>query len=310
MKYFVYQMIRFISFWLPLKIAYWVGEKVTDIRYLFCGTNRKAIEDNLKQVLGTGSEKEITGKARKVFHNFAKYIVDFSRFRRINRSNLGNFITIEGMENLRRAFTAGKGVIALTAHLGNWELGGITLAILGYPMNAVALNHEEVSVNRLFVQQRTSKGVKVIPFGMAAKKCLQALRRNEMVALLGDWDIKSQGIRLPFLGKLTTLPRGPAVLSLKTGAVILPGFTIRQRDDRFKLFLEEPIFPESTGDKEKDVEKLSNQIREVLERYIRRYPEQWFLFHRVWQEKTGDRKQGTGDREYKTGDRGQKIDER
>ncbi len=285
MKYLIYRLIRFVSCWLPLRVAYWLGERIADVRYLFCGRSRRTIEDNLKQVLGKEMEREIKRKTRKVFQNFAKYVVDFSRFRRINRNNLENFITIEGMENLQRSFVAKKGVIALTAHLGNWELGGVTLAILGYPVNAVALSHEEVPVNRLFVQQRTSKGVKVIPFGMAAKRCYQALRRNEMVALLGDWDIKSQGVKVPFFGKMTTLPRGPAILSLKTGAAILPGFTIRQKDNCFKLFLEKPIFPESTGHKEEDVERLSNQVNKILESYIRRYPEQWFLFHKVWPEK-------------------------
>ena len=258
---------------------------MADIHYSLSGESRKVIENNLKQVLGEGREEEIKGKARKVFQNFAKYIVDFSRFRRLNRSNLERFIAIEGIENLERSFAAKKGVIALTAHLGNWELGGVALAILGYPMNAVALSHEEASVNRLFVQQRTRRGVKVIPFGMAAKRCYQALRRNEVVALLGDWDIKSQGIRAPFFGKLTTLPRGPAILSLKTGAAILPGFTIRGKDNRFRLFFEKPIFPESTGCKEEDVERLNNQVSKILESYIRRYPEQWLLFHEVWPEK-------------------------
>ncbi|NOX97639.1 MAG: hypothetical protein GXO98_06250 [Nitrospirae bacterium] len=289
MKYLIYQLIHFISFWLPLKVAYWLGERIADLRYLFCKESRETIESNLKQVLGEKEEKEIKRKTRKVFQNFAKYVVDFSRFCRINQKNLEKFITIEGMENLKRAFAARKGVIALTAHLGNWELGGATLAISGYPINAVALDHEETSVNRLFVRQRTKKGVKVIPFGMAASRCYRALHRNEMVALLGDWDIKSQGIETRFLGRLTTLPRGPAVLSLKTGAAILPGFTIRQEDDRFKLFLEKPIFPESTGRKEEDINKLSAQVNKVMENYIRSYPEQWFLFHKVWPEE--DREQ-------------------
>lgn len=282
MKYLLYQLIHFVSFWLPLRAAYWLGERVADIHHSFSKKSRKVIEDNLRQVLGEGSEEEIKGKARKVFQNFAKYIVDFSRFRRLNRSNLEKFITLEGIGNLQRSFAAKKGVIVLSAHLGNWELGGVALAILGYPINAVALNHKEVSVNRLFVQQRMSKGVKVIPFGMAAKRCYQALRRNEMVALLGDWDIKSQGVRVPFLGKLTTLPRGPAILSLKTGAAILPGFTIREESNRFQLSFEKPIFPEPTGYQEEDVERLSSQVSKILESYIRRYPEQWLLFHEMW----------------------------
>lgn len=292
MKYHIYQLIHFVSFWLPLRVAYWLGGSAANIRYFFCKGDRKIIENNLRQVLREASEEEIKRKARKVFQNFAKYIVNFSRFRQINQSNLGELITIEGIENLHRSLAAGKGVIILTAHLGNWELGGAALALLGYPMNVVALSHEEVSVDRLFVQQRISKGIKVIPFGLAAKRCYQALRHNEIVALLGDWDIKSQGVRIPFFGKLTTLPRGPVILSLKTGAAILPGFTIRQKDNRCKLFFEKPIFPESTGHKEEDVQKLSNQVSKSLESYIRRYPEQWLLFHEVWSEETSSKAQG------------------
>lgn len=302
MQYLIYQLIHFVSFWLPLRVAYWLGERAADIRYFFSKESRKIIKDNLKQVLGEGSEEEIKRKARKIFQNFAKYVVDISRLRRINQNNLERFITIEGIKNLQCSLAAGKGTIVLTAHLGNWELGGVALAILGYPMNAVALSHGEVSVDRLFVQQRTSKGIKVIPFGLAAKRCYQALRCNEIVALLGDWDIKSQGTRVPFFGKLTTLPRGPAILSLKTGAAILPGFAIRGEDNRFKLFLEKPIFPESAGYKEEDIEKLSNQVSKILESYIRRYPEQWLLFHKVWSERIEGRGQKSGVRRQKTDD--------
>lgn len=285
LKYFLYQLIHFTAFWVPIRFAYWLGERIADVHYLLGGKSGRIIEDNLRQVLGEEiDQKEIERKARKALQNFGKYVVDFSRFRRISKKNLEKFITVEGMENLEEAFFSGRGVIGLTAHLGNWELGGAALALLGYPVNAVALPHAQAPVNRLFVKQRTRKGVKVIPLGAAARRCYQALRRGEMVALLGDWDISSQGIEVPFFGKLTTMPRGPATLALKTGCSILPGFTVRQRDNRFKLFFEKPFVAERTGDKESDLETVSRKVAEVLEKYITLYPEQWFMFHRMWPE--------------------------
>ncbi|MCK4437344.1 lysophospholipid acyltransferase family protein [bacterium] len=285
LKYFLCQLIHFVAFWVPIRFAYWLGERTADVHCLLGGKSRRIIEDNLRQVLGEEiDQKEIERKARKALQNFGKYVVDFSRFRQISKKNLEKFITVEGMENLKEAFFSGRGVIGLTAHLGNWELGGATLALLGYPVNAVALPHAQAPVNRLFVKQRTKKGVKVIPFGAAAKKCYQALRRGEIVALLGDWDISSQGIEVPFFRKLTTIAKGPATFALKTGCYILPGFTIRQRDNRFKLFFEKPFVAERTGDKETDLKTVSQKVAKVLEKYISGYPDQWFLFHRMWPE--------------------------
>lgn len=285
LKYFLYQLIHLVAFWVPIKVAYWLGERIADIHYLLGRETRRIVGDNLGQALGEEIDRrEIDHKVQKVFRNFTKYVVDFSRFRWISKKNLEKFITVEGIENVEEAFSSGKGVIGLTAHLGNWELGGATLALLGYPVNAVALPHAEAPVNRLFVRQRTRKGVKVISFGSAARRCYQALRQGEMVALLGDWDISSQGIQVPFFEKLTTLPKGPATFAIKTGCYILPGFTIRQEDNRFKLFFEKPFVAENTGDKESDLKTVSQRVAKVLEKYIRRYSDQWFMFHRMWPE--------------------------
>jgi KDO2-lipid IV(A) lauroyltransferase len=87
---------------------------------------------------------------------------------------------------------------------------------------------------------------------------------------------------IDFFGKKTLIPKGPATLSLLTGAPIILGFVIRQKDDHFNLVFEKPIVPVSTGDKEKDIYNLTRKYLDVIERYIRQYPNHWLMFRKFW----------------------------
>jgi KDO2-lipid IV(A) lauroyltransferase len=123
--------------------------------------------------------------------------------------------------------------------------------------------------------------VRVIPFGKAAKACIEVLRDNQMLALLGDRDFtKEAGIVVDFFGRKTFLPKGPAAFALKTRAAIVPGFMIRNPDDTFVLKIEKPL--EYSVDE--TAEGLTKKIGALLERYIRQYPDQWFMFRRFWVE--------------------------
>lgn len=282
-QYLYYQLIHLIVSLAPLRFCYWFGARVADVYYIIARQARISIIANLKQVFGLeASEQEIKNCARRNFQNFAKCIVDFFRFSRIDENNISSFVCIRGEKYLKEAFAEGKGVIGLSAHLGNWELGAVTITLLGYPVNAVALSHEQRLVNNLFVKQRTRKGVRVIPAESAAKRCYQALVRGEMVALLGDRDITASGVTVKFFGKETILPRGPATLAVRREASVLPAFMIRGEDNRFTLNFESPIcFNAPSRDKE-SIPLFAEKLAKVLEKYIRRYPEQWFMFHPMW----------------------------
>jgi KDO2-lipid IV(A) lauroyltransferase len=126
--------------------------------------------------------------------------------------------------------------------------------------------------------------VHVIPFGKAAKQCLNVLRENKILGLVGDRDFGNKGIVLDFFGKPTLFPEGPAAFSLKTGAAIVPGFMLRNTDDSFVFRLEKPIEFQPSGDKERDTQELIRRYKMIFEDYIRRYPEQWYMFRRFWME--------------------------
>jgi KDO2-lipid IV(A) lauroyltransferase len=282
LNYIFYRTGQFIALSLPLKVAYLVAVFISDVNYAFAHKDRRAVWENLKAIFPEKSDREIRRIRIRMFRNFAKYLADFFRFQEIDREYIKKNIHIENVHYFAEALSKGKGVVVLTAHLGNWELGGIVIALLGYPFWVVALPHKDKKVNEFFNFQRESKGVKVIQLGKAVRASLNILKQNGMVALAGDRDFTAKGVVLDFFGKPTFLPEGPAAFSLRTGAPILPGFMLRNPDDSFTLSMEKPIEFNPTQDKEKDIKNIITQYKTLIENYIRKYPNQWYMFRRFW----------------------------
>ena len=284
-NYFFYKLAKALSIGLPRGWAYKIASFIADIYYFFYKDEREALRHNFI-TMGIDDEKKIRKYSRELFRNFAKNLVDFFRFGLMDRRFLRENVRIVGLENMDNALKLGKGILGLTAHLGNWELGGIVMAQKGYPINAVIWEHKDKRIRELFTYQRQRKGIKVIPLGIALRRCFEALKNNEIVAMLGDRDFSEYGskTKINFLGKDFLVPRGPATLALRTQAVIVPGFTIREKDNSYTLYIEKPIKYSPTGDYDKDVLKLTQKIMEVIEKYIRKYPEQWFVFREFWEQ--------------------------
>jgi len=217
-----------------------------------------------------------------MFRNFAKYLVDFFRFQNLDADYVEKNIKFENLEYVDAALKNKKGLISVTAHIGNWELAGAALSLKGYPISAVALSHKNKKVNDFFIRQRESKKLNVIPFGNAARACLSALKQNHLLALVGDRDFSEKGPVIDFFGKPSIFPEGPAVFALKTKAEIIPGFMVRNTDDTFTLRFEKPVEYEVTGNKSEDIKKIITSYKSIFEKYIGLYPDQWFMFRRFW----------------------------
>ena len=284
LNYYFYRLGQFIALILPLRLVYCFAVFLADLHYFFAFRDRRFVKANLRVIFPEAKNKQLRKISKKVFRNFAKYLADFFRFEKLNRAYIDKNIKLENLHYFDQALTAGKGVIVLTAHLGNWELGGVVLAQLGYPFWAVALSHKNKKVNDFFVAQRARKGVNVIAMGKAIRSCISEIRNNHMVALVGDRDFTEKGIVIDFFNKPTHFPEGPAALSLMTGASIIPGFMLRNSDDTFTLRIEKPVEFSPTGDKAKDLKNLIKVYNGIVEDYIRRYPDQWYVFRRFWVE--------------------------
>jgi len=284
LSYIFYRFAEALAISMPLKFAYSVATFLSVVYYIFAFRDRRMVTENLRVIFPEKNRKEISAIRLRVFLNFAKYLVDFLRFKKLDMNYIKNKVNIKGIKNVDEGLKAGKGVILLTAHLGNWELGGVVISQLGYPLLSVALPHKSKKVNKFFNDKRQSKGMEILPLGKAAKGCLKALRENRLLALVGDRDFTDKGRSAFFFGKPALFPEGAAVFSLQTGSLIIPGFMLRNKDDSFDLVFEKPLDFTITTDRDKNLNCIINKCSGVFEEYIHKYPDQWYMFRRFWKE--------------------------
>jgi lauroyl/myristoyl acyltransferase len=284
MKYLQLKLAEFIARLLPRRIGYGIARRIADIYLLFDRPGRESVMANLQHIHQFGSvslsPRALRALARENFLNFAKYLVDFFHFLHLKPERMRRIIDFGRLQPmLDELLGHGKGVIFVSAHLGNWELGAAAVAALGYKFNAVVLWQPDPKVNRLYQRQRMARNMNPIPMGRAARECIAALRRNEVVALLADRDFTGSRDTVEFFGRPARLPNGPAKLALATGAPLLPVFVVRLPDDTFRFVVEDPIWADKSND---TVAGITYQVALMLERVIKEYSEQWFLFHNLW----------------------------
>lgn len=294
-QYWQYRTAAFLSRLFPEKLSYWAGLRIADAFYRLNHTGRRAVMSNLARIYKSRgivpAEEALEGLARKTFQYFGKYLIDFFRYSSLTREDIRRKISIEHGEYIEQCIGAGKGAILLSAHFGNWELGGAALAAMGNKVSALVLQERTEKLERLFERQRRSRGVELIAVGKSAFGLVRKLRNNEIVAMLGDRDFTGKDDRIPFFGEPARIPRGPAWLSVKTGTPILVGFMLRQVDDTFLMRILPPIYPEQLG----SVEAVRAKIRDLLEAVIGEYPYQWFIFNDFWAGGDGDAEEAARD---------------
>jgi len=276
-----YHAILLFVRYVPTKICYWLGKLVALVVYAFSKKARRGFEFNLSLALGESADRHLIRKTtRKIFVNYAYYMVDYFLLpqlppRRIKRK----FAFLEGEEILKDALAKGRGAILLSAHLGNWEIGGSMLRALNYPLAVAALPHNTAAANALVGRLRLEKGIQVIevdqsPFSGIG--ILRHLRNNEIVAMIGDKDLMGRGRPITYFGQKVTFPVGPVLLAMKSGAALIPTFVLRQLDGRYFGVLEEAVPLLLEGDRDEIIEKNLGKTARVFEKYVRSHADQWY----------------------------------
>lgn len=254
-----------------------VGERLGKVAYRVSRKHRKRALENLARAFPEATPAQRATWAEGVLIHFGRTMCDFMRSAKRSPNEVIESIEASGLEHLDAALAAGKGAILITAHFGNWERMSSYLAIRGYKLSAVARDANDPEMNALVESLRQAGGIEVISRGNAARQVLTRLKKNEAVGILPDQN--SDEIFVPFFGVPCGTVQGPAVLSTRSSAPILPTYCARVGVGKYRLWMEPPLVPEEGFE---PVEGLTRAVNQSLENAIRQYPEQYLWIHNRW----------------------------
>jgi KDO2-lipid IV(A) lauroyltransferase len=256
--------------------------------YIFAAEQRRGVRSNIRVVMGRHNVERLV---ISTFYKYSRNWVDVMLMMRLRGDRLNSMIGRRtGADHLERAMARGSGAILISPHLGNWELGGLGLADIGYRINVLTFREPDDKVNELRERVRSERGIRFIYVDrndtspLAIIEAVNALRRNEVLALLGDRDGSSHTATINFFGRPAAIPLGAAYLALASGAPVFPVF-VPLEGCRYATIMEEPIFfTGGHGAHKRAVFEGTEKILRVFEKYIRDYPDQWYNFFDYWGE--------------------------
>jgi len=275
---------------LPARLVYAGAVIGGEVTYLAWRTKRDIAKHNLAVVLGRRqTDVEVARVARRSFRNFAKYLTEIMRFPKLHAADLQRMVIIDegSFGHLRAARDHGKGLIFVSVHFGNFELGGARIA-QEIPLTVVADELENQRLMDFLVANREHKNVNIVPPAGSAKRVLAALKRNEMVGFmmdLGPRAMELDNVQAEFFGTRTTFPTIAAALARVSGAPIVVAAVRRERDNSFRGVALPPIFVQRTKQTALDLEHATQTIVHALEGLVRPDPDQWYIFRPMWPER-------------------------
>ncbi len=285
MSYAVYRTLGMAMQKLPEGVATRAASAVGLALSHVPGPSKAMYGRHVRRVLGPEvSEAVVQATTREAYRNYARYWLEGARLPAVSAEVVeSRFVVESGWEHLVEGSAAGKGVLLALPHVGSWEWGAAWLALKGYPLTSVAEPLKPPAMYDWFVSQREAMGMTILPLGTEASGALlRILRAGKLVALLCDRDIGGGGVEVEFFGERTTMPGGPAVLALRTGAALLPTAVYTGPGVNHRAVIMPPVNTERTGTLRRDVARVTQLIAQDLERLIRRAPEQWHLFQPNW----------------------------
>ncbi|MEO0010259.1 MAG: lysophospholipid acyltransferase family protein [candidate division WOR-3 bacterium] len=264
--------------WLVTKIAIFIGG-------LACRLNprkREKLIENYRHILGRQrSQAELTQIACQAFKNLALFYADLLRVPVMKKKIvlLGTF----DPRNINRVLKQNRSAILVTAHIGNWDLAGVFLTALGYPLSAVV---EPIpgGWTKTFDRYRRACAMETIPIP-EHNRINRAIERGKIVALVADRDLTGHGILCPAFDAYRFFPKGPAVYALRHRIPVVIGYFIYQKRKNLPPYIgviEPPIEFQPTANMDEDIHRLTSIIASKLNQIISSYPDQWLVFNADW----------------------------
>ena len=278
-----FDSLSFLARTAPVSVRTAVGSTLGTIYWALDARHRRVARDNVRLAYGDAlPPRDARRLVRRSMQHFAKLAFEALAAERYMAGEADARLRIEGFEHLREAYDRGRGVIGFTGHLGNWELMFLMFGRLGVPGAAIVRVLDNPHLEARLARLRTSTGNRVIDKRRASRESLGVLRAGGYLCVLIDQRPKRGGVPVPFFGHSAYTTDALARLALASNAAIIPGFTVREADGSWRMALEPVVPVERTGDVEADTRRITADCTAILERWVRRYPEQWLWTHRRW----------------------------
>jgi len=269
----------------PVTPVRWIARGVATLAYAFATARRGTLLENQAWLVPNDSARGHRRRARATFRHLLDAAIDLWRIPTLPPGALDALVGVEGREHLDAAMAMGHGVIAVTAHLGPYELGGAWLAHAGYPVHAMA-EALDPETNAALALYREATGMKLVSRSVGMRPLLRLLRDGQVLLLVADRVVGpgDGGMTVPFGSGRRAIPTGPAALALATGAPIVIGYITRNRGPgpRYLVRLEAPIVPQRTGDSRHDRELLTTRVAARLSAVVQSHADEWFVFQPEW----------------------------
>jgi Kdo2-lipid IVA lauroyltransferase/acyltransferase len=282
-EFLLFRVVRGVASAVPEGIAVRAGALLGWFAGTVLRIRRKDVDEHLSWAFPELSAAERARLARRSYRHLGREAIVLFRYGGWKRDDVFERIEVVGLEALVEAHDRAGGVLLLSGHLGNWEVGGAALAVRDIPVDGVAKGMANRRFERELFGTRERLGIGVVEMAEAAREVLRSLKRGHVVAIAGDQNAHRNGVFVPFFGRPAATARGPAMFAVRTGAPVFVGFAVRKPGWRQRYTLTiEPLRFEPTGDLEADVTAFTAAYIARVEDAVRAHPDQYFWQHKRW----------------------------
>jgi Kdo2-lipid IVA lauroyltransferase/acyltransferase len=268
----------------PMRAVLAAGALLGRAFHAFDSGHRRLAIENLQHAFPLRSRDECRAIARRMFEHFGRLLLALLKFSTLTPQQMMALVEFDGDERVRAAHLQGRGVLLFTGHFGFWEINALVHALAIAPISVLARPLDNPLLHELLEQVRTSTGNSVIYRRGAIRRVLRALASNQAVAVLIDQHMLSaDAVYVDFFNRPAATTSALAALAMKTGAPVVPVFALPLPGGRFRMVYEHPVEPAS-GEGEQAIREFTQRCTDVLEMYVRRYPDLWLWMHRRWRD--------------------------
>ncbi|MCD4790669.1 MAG: lysophospholipid acyltransferase family protein [Bacteroidales bacterium] len=268
---------------IPKKYIVKTGNILGSIAYLLDARHRRIARRNLRFAYPEWPLDKINKLSIKTFQNMGITVLEICQMTCFSKEDILQKVRIKGKENLLNTIKSPKGLIMISAHIGNWEMGHLFVSIYIQKLLLVVVQNQPVFIELIIHKLRTSTGNTIISKKGAMIKLVRTLRKGKMIGLLIDQGTsRREGVDVTFFGHKTNATYAASLLAARYDCPVLPVYCIRESDAKLTVVVEPPLKLHKTDDMRSDLQTNTQIMTDSVEKIIRLYPEQWLWFHKRW----------------------------